>query len=396
MQMNTSKYIMLNSDILYHIATHILSPQSLTRFSQVSSVCNNISKTGGLWEKMCALHFGVSKAVFNVSDYKECYKKCFETAILDKQIGCGEIKLLNRIESLFFFSYDCEGTVIINEPTNCNILRKLNCFRHGVQVSQGLCAAAFDMKLVCNFIMLQELCISYTCVIPTDIFSLVNLTNLEIINNKIEIIPQEICKLTKLEWLTLKHTQIKEISNEIFNMPKLRTLNLEHNQIEVLPVRIRNMTKLKTLNLCHNFIRCIPKEIGCLTNLCYLDVGYNRIKVISKEIGKLNKLVKLDLAYNKIKTVPTELGNLSTLFYLLLNDNKLSVLPVELGQLNELTDLELSNNKLTTLPSWVYTGLQEMNYLDIENNCIDWENKINSETLKRFLNIPGVKKVIWT
>ena len=85
--------------------------------------------------------------------------------------------------------------------------------------------------------------------LPVEMCNLEGLTQLVIMNNKIETVPSEIGNLTDLTKLDLTGNNISSIPPEIGKLTKLKTLRLGKNPIESLPEEIANCKNLKSINL---------------------------------------------------------------------------------------------------------------------------------------------------
>lgn len=83
--------------------------------------------------------------------------------------------------------------------------------------------------------------------LPKEMCELTQLTQILIMNNKLETVSPDIAKLTLLKKLDLTGNQLKTLPPEIGKLANLETLKLSKNPIESLPKELGNCTKLKTL-----------------------------------------------------------------------------------------------------------------------------------------------------
>ncbi|ODS22716.1 hypothetical protein AB835_12700 [Candidatus Endobugula sertula] len=113
--------------------------------------------------------------------------------------------------------------------------------------------------------------------LPPGIGELINLTVLNLNNNRLAILPPEIGDLTNLT-----------------------VLNLNGNRLTTLPSEIGSLTHLTVLNLNNNQLTRLPAEIGNLTNLDFLDLSNNQLTTLSLEVGSLAHLVELNLSNNQL------------------------------------------------------------------------------------------------
>lgn len=88
--------------------------------------------------------------------------------------------------------------------------------------------------------------------LPTDIFEMVNLSSLKIIDTNISELPSNIERLKNLEVLDLSYNQLKIVHDNIATLTSLKRLNLAYNQLVDLPKSIQEMKGLKKLDLRGN------------------------------------------------------------------------------------------------------------------------------------------------
>ena len=139
--------------------------------------------------------------------------------------------------------------------------------------------------------------------LPTALFNLTNMENLDLSENQIAEIPKEISHLVKLKRLTLVSNRIKHLPESFYNLVQLERLNLRHNRLEEVSSNISQMTNLYLLNLSWNQISEIPAGIGQLQKLEWLYLQKNKIQQIPLTISNLQNLYHLDLGYNQLKSL---------------------------------------------------------------------------------------------
>jgi len=125
-----------------------------------------------------------------------------------------------------------------------------------------------------------------------------DITILDLSDNKITSIPEFIWSLVKLQKLNLSYNKITSIPNSIYSLIDLKILCLDYNQITSIPESISSLINLQVLNLHSNQITSIPESICLLVNLQYLDLNNNQITSIPKSISSLINLKILYLSYN--------------------------------------------------------------------------------------------------
>jgi internalin A len=203
--------------------------------------------------------------------------------------------------------------------------------------------------------------------LPSQIGQLINLEILELNFNKITELPIGLGKLSNLIHLEVAFNELNKLPSEIGNLQNLYDLNLNCNNLLLLPKEIGNLWNLNILDASANHLHELPKEIGELRNLKDLILNQNSISFIPREIKNLSKLETFSIDENKLAELPKEIGQLNELVVLEVNDNDLTEIPVEIGQLSKLFSLEFSNNKISVLPAEI-GQLVALKYINMSMN----------------------------
>jgi len=120
-------------------------------------------------------------------------------------------------------------------------------------------------------------------------------------------IPSLIFKLSALQELNLGYDKISQVPKELLELKDLTYLKLPGNQFTEIPAIICQMKSLQALSMGGNQLREIPSEIGNLIHLRELDLRFNKISHIPETIAQLAHLELLNLANNPIKELPESL-----------------------------------------------------------------------------------------
>uniref|UniRef100_UPI00398E3212 volume-regulated anion channel subunit LRRC8C-like n=1 Tax=Pristiophorus japonicus TaxID=55135 RepID=UPI00398E3212 len=192
------------------------------------------------------------------------------------------------------------------------------------------------------------------------------LQELELINCELERIPHAVFSLVNLEQLNLKENRLRSIE-EVLSLQhcrKLTCLKLWYNCIVYIPEHIKKLSSLQCLYLSNNQIELIPPQLFLCHKLRHLDLSHNRIASIPPEIGVLQSLQYLSISNNAAESLPNELFFCKKLRTLKVGHNGLTALSPRIGSLPLLARLELTGNHLETLPpelgectSLTHTGL---------------------------------------
>lgn len=164
-----------------------------------------------------------------------------------------------------------------------------------------------------------------------------------------DAIPLRITAAQKSHKLTLSNCWLKTIPSEVWDLTHLAELDLSANYLKKISKSIGNLTSLKRLRLNHNQLSVLPKEMWTLTKLTTLLLNNNNIKMIPKEIKNLTKLKTLDLSSNQLNEIPVKEGimQLPALSELRLRNNQLTTLPVGMSEMTQLQILWLEGNPVT-------------------------------------------------
>uniref|UniRef100_A0A670YI60 Leucine rich repeat containing 8 VRAC subunit E n=3 Tax=Pseudonaja textilis TaxID=8673 RepID=A0A670YI60_PSETE len=199
--------------------------------------------------------------------------------------------------------------------------------------------------------------------IPHAIFSLVNLQELDLKNNKLisieEVISFQHCR--KLICLKLWHNQIFTIPEHIRKLKALEQLDLSHNYIEALPSQLFMCTRLNYLDLSYNKIQVIPSGMGVLQSLQYFSVSHNCLETLPNEIYFCRKLKVLKAEHNKLRRISDRISWLPLLSRIELKGNQLEALPLEIGQCKLLkrSGLVVESDLYETLPLEVRVKMED-------------------------------------
>lgn len=226
-------------------------------------------------------------------------------------------------------------------------------------------------------LQLQRLCI-YNEGVKLQAFSslkkLTNLVSLELVGCELERIPSAVFSLNNLQELDLKDNKLTTVE-EIMSLQhckRLVTLRLWHNKITYIPDHISKLHSLETLDISWNKLRKLPSRLFYCTKLRHLDVSHNQLTSLPSEVGILQGLQFFSAAFNSLETLPEELFSCKRLKSLILGNNCLPSLSSRVTNLAQLVRLEIKGNRLESLP--VEIGdcpLLTVSGLTVEDNLLD-------------------------
>lgn len=163
-------------------------------------------------------------------------------------------------------------TSLGSEITSCVYLEKLQ-----IQ-NNPLNTISIDIGNMKNLKELWIEGIDKNCSIPPEIWSLLNLNKLHLIDVNLKTIPSGISGMKKLNELCLSHNSISAVPDEIFELKKLTYLNLGYNVIASVPNSINNLKNLDYFGIYGNPVPSLPHEIQELKKLSFLSCWNTNLK----------------------------------------------------------------------------------------------------------------------
>ncbi|XP_075899858.1 volume-regulated anion channel subunit LRRC8C isoform X2 [Nelusetta ayraudi] len=204
-------------------------------------------------------------------------------------------------------------------------------------------------------LQLQRLCI-YNEVVKLQAFSslkkLTGVTSLELVGCELERIPSAVFSLSNLQELDLRDNKLTTVE-EILSLQhcrRLATLRLWHNKITYIPEHVSKLHSLETLDVSWNKLHKLPSRLFYCTKLRHLDVSHNQLTSLPPEVGILQGLQFFSAAFNSLETLPEELFSCKRLKTLALGNNCLSFISPRVANLAQLVRLEVKGNRLESLP----------------------------------------------
>ncbi|KAM0034213.1 putative protein kinase RLK-Pelle-LRR-XI-1 family [Helianthus debilis subsp. tardiflorus] len=167
--------------------------------------------------------------------------------------------------------------------------------------------------------------------------------------------PLSLINLTNLEVMNFNENggfDLWRLPDDIFRLSKLKILILSTCMVSgPIPKSIGNMTSLVDLELCGNYlVGPVPRELGLLKNLKQLELYYNQlVGEIPEELGNLTNLRDIDISVNQLTgRIPEVICRLPHLRVLQFYNNSLTGhIPRVLEDSKTLTTLSLYRNYLT-------------------------------------------------
>ncbi|KAM6940671.1 volume-regulated anion channel subunit LRRC8C [Xenentodon cancila] len=179
-----------------------------------------------------------------------------------------------------------------------------------------------------------------------------NLMSLELVGCELERIPSAVFSLNNLQELDLRENKLTTVE-EILSLQHCRrlvTLRLWHNKITYIPEHISKLCSLETLDISWNKLRKLPPRLFYCTKLRHLDVSHNQLTSLPPEVSIPQGLLFFSAAFNSLESVPDELFSCKRLKTLLLGNNCLSNLSSRVANLAQLVRLDIKGNRLESLP----------------------------------------------
>ena len=186
--------------------------------------------------------------------------------------------------------------------------------------------------------------------VPDEVWTLTDLTDLQLSNNKITRIPDDVGNLTELERLGLAGNRLTEIPEGIGGCECLEGLWAHGNLIGRVPDAVGRCERLRHLMLAGNRIRELPASLGDCKYLEELSVPGNRLESLPETIGGAYMLRVIDVHGNSIARLPDSIARLKSLEELSAQGNLLTSIPDDVGEMRRLVRLNVAENELSSLP----------------------------------------------
>ncbi|XP_028330204.1 volume-regulated anion channel subunit LRRC8C-like [Gouania willdenowi] len=203
---------------------------------------------------------------------------------------------------------------------------------------------------------------------------LTNLVSLELAGCELERIPSAVFSLSNLQELDLKENKLTTVE-EIMSLQhcqRLVTLRLWHNKITYIPDHISKLHSLETLDISWNKIRKLPSRLFYCTKLRHLDVSHNQLSHLPPDVNILQGLQFLSAAFNSLDILPDELFSCKRLKTLIVSNNCLSSLSARVASLSQLVRLDIKGNPLESLPLEIWDcPLLTRSGLIVEESLLD-------------------------
>ncbi|MBF0452348.1 MAG: hypothetical protein HQK75_16720, partial [Candidatus Magnetomorum sp.] len=221
---------------------------------------------------------------------------------------------------------------------------------------------------ICSIQSLTELNVSNNQLVnlPACIGNIQTLSIFNASGNQLTHLPESLFTIEPLTKLYLSDNRLKELPETIGQIQSLSIFDLSNNQLSSFPENLEQLISLAELNLANNHFENLPDSL-CYLNLSALDVSGNQLTSMPESIGNLASLSYLNISYNQIQYLPESFGELGLLMALDVSFNQLSSLPDSFGFLEYLMDLNLSYNQLSSLPD-SFGSLMNFENLDLSGN----------------------------
>lgn len=199
--------------------------------------------------------------------------------------------------------------------------------------------------------------------IPSEVWSLKEITSLDVSGNFISSIPEDIAKLNQLKTLKLNNCEFTSFPQSLFRLEKLEELEMSENKLGELPEAFLQLEKLKKLNISNCLFKEIPKSIYTL-GLKKIDLSGNLLSNIKHP---LPKLTELDISKCRFTELPTAVGEMTGLNVLNIMQNSLMEFPKAILELKNLKELGIDLGLLNEQGVQILNKLPKLQTLRINN-----------------------------
>lgn len=126
--------------------------------------------------------------------------------------------------------------------------------------------------------------------LPDSVWTLANLTELDLTGLGLADLPPGLAKLTKLRALHLGRNRLARVPASVLALTSLETLALDENRLTTLPAELAALDNLKVLDLFGNQLAELPPVVLELENLEHLDLDGNPLTARPDSLRAYTKL----------------------------------------------------------------------------------------------------------
>eukprot|EP01119_Soliformovum_irregulare_P016910 TRINITY_DN4962_c0_g1_i1.p1 TRINITY_DN4962_c0_g1~~TRINITY_DN4962_c0_g1_i1.p1 ORF type:complete len:427 (-),score=109.05 TRINITY_DN4962_c0_g1_i1:371-1651(-) len=248
-------------------------------------------------------------------------------------------------------------------------------------------------------------------------FAKVSLTRVSLANNELTAIPSVIFDLPLLQNLDLSNNLITQATGSWQNLPKLEELNLTANLGCSIGEGFSELIGLKILKMSSSDLDYIPQQVLLLPSLIELHLSRNKIKSLpalngthlmtldsldlsgncferfpgidpsEKSENILTNLRRLNLGDNGLLELTDDLALMANIKVIHLNMNKISSIQPVMG-LSQLEVLEASMNRITSIPDAI-NNLIHITQMDLSYNDLSDLPPMSNLTNLRVISLIG-------
>ncbi|XP_058794389.1 insulin-like growth factor-binding protein complex acid labile subunit isoform X2 [Phymastichus coffea] len=186
--------------------------------------------------------------------------------------------------------------------------------------------------------------------------------HLHVGRNELSSLNRTLKDLNQLEWLLINSNELTSLDGELPSSGhNLKMLYAVDNKLTHLPAEFRFLHRLESLFLQHNEITSLDGTLQKARKLKFLELSYNDLQVLSEDdFVEAEMLEDLELGHNSLKSLggdgtfnPDGTFKLSALY-----------------PLKALKCLNLTHNQLTEFSFTSLRGLRELRMVDLSSNQI--------------------------
>ena len=170
--------------------------------------------------------------------------------------------------------------------------------------------------------------------------------------------------------LDLTGVGLREVPSEVWTLTDLADLQLSNNKLTSLSEGLGNLKHLERLGLAGNRLRSLPESVGNCVKLEGLWAHGNVLGSLPTTIGKCEWLRHLMLAGNRLRALPDGIGHLDALEELSAPGNRLTAVPETIVGCASLRALDLHGNAIETLPDAMGARCRSLEDVSVQGNCL--------------------------
>jgi len=202
----------------------------------------------------------------------------------------------------------------------------------------------------------SDACLQGLTITPREVIERINAAKgkggrLDLAGLGLSVVPPEVWTLRDLVDLQLSNNKLTELHEDIGCLVELERLGVAGNRLRTFPDSVGKMRCLESVYAHGNLLSSLPASLlADCTELRHLMLGGNRLTSLPDTLGECARLEELSAPGNLLASLPESIGSATMLRVVDLHGNFIASLPESIGALRGCEEISVQGNALTRLP----------------------------------------------